>query len=244
MLLVPGNIHDIKLPQGQIDHVARLSNKTDIPFITVLLEGRPRVLDTIHENSDAILLAYLPGPWGGQAIAEVLFGQTNPSGKLPYTYPKYAGDVNLNYWRPVSDVWDPLYEFGHGLSYSKFVYSNITYSGMDNRRQENEAMQNLVAGETEKEIIVQVTNHSPVDGKETVLMFIQQPFRQITPPAKLLKAFKKVFIRAGETETVRFTVNAELFQYTGLNDIPGDTIDNGPAKILIGDQEFDFNVMK
>lgn len=123
------------------------------------------------------------------------------------------------------------------------MYSNITSSGQNNLRQENEAMKNLVAGAPETEIVVQVTNNSPVDGKETVLMFVQQPFRLVTPPAKLLKAFKKVFIRAGETETVRFTVNAELFQYTGINDIPSDTIDNGPVKILIGDQEFDFNVV-
>ncbi|KAI7889259.1 glycoside hydrolase family 3 domain protein, partial [Mucor mucedo] len=239
--IVPGNIHDIKLPQGQIDHVAQLANKTEIPLITVLLEGRPRVLETIHDNSDAILLAYLPGPWGGQAIAEVLFGQTNPSGKLPYTYPKYAGDVNLNYWRPVSDVWDPLYEFGHGLSYSKFDYGNITLAGKNNLQQET--LPSLSAGSDQQtEISVQITNNSPFDGKETVLMFVHQPFRVITPPAKLLKAFKKVFIPAGQTETVRFTLNAELFQYTGIDDTL--TIDDGPIKIMIGDQEFDFNVTK
>ncbi|KAI9253271.1 beta-glucosidase-related glycosidase [Helicostylum pulchrum] len=236
---LPGNIHDIRLPQGQVDQVAKLSKSTDIPLITVLLEGRPRVMDTIQEDSDAILLAYLPGPWGGKAIAEVLFGQVNPSGKLPYTYPKYAGDVNLNYWRPVSDVWDPLYEFGHGLSYSKFEYNNITYLGQENQ----EPMQSLVVGEPEKEIVVQVTNNSPVDGKETVLMYVKQPFRRVTPPAKLLKGFKKVFIPAGETKEVVFTVNAELFQYTGVDDIASDTIDNGPVKVLIGEQEFDFNIV-
>lgn len=193
-------------------------------------------MSTIHDNSDALLLAYLPGPWGGQAIAEVLFGQTNPSGRLPYTYPKYAGDVNLNYWRPVSDVWEPLYEFGHGLSYSKFDYSNITLVG-------NHTDQKLTTGEAYKEVSVNITNNSPVDGKETVLMYIQQPFRKITPPAKLLKGFKKVFIPAGETETVTFQVNAELFQYTGLNDVPRDTIDNGPVKVLIGNKQFDFEVV-
>ncbi|CAO3642130.1 unnamed protein product [Mucor hiemalis] len=233
---LPGNIHDIRLPQGQIDSIAKLSNVTSKPIVTVLVEGRPRVIETIHENSDALLLAYLPGPWGGQAIAEVLFGQINPSGKLPYTYPKYVGDINLNYWRPVSDVWDPLYEFGHGLSYSKFDYSNITLFG-------DHAEPKLITGELEKEVSVDITNNSPVDGKETVLMYIQQPFRTLTPPAKLLKGFKKVFIPAGETKTVTFEVNAELFQYTGLNDVPHDTIDNGPVKILIGNQQFDFEVV-
>lgn len=217
---------------------------TDVPLVTVLLEGRPRVMDTIHDNSDAILLAYLPGPWGGQAIAEVLFGQTNPSGKLPYTYPKYAGDVNLNYWRPVSDVWDPLYEFGHGLSYSTFKYSNITYLGNEEDSSEgSHPTYTLVTGDSAKEIEVNITNTSPVDGMETVLMYVKQPFRLLTPPSKLLKAFKKVFIPTGKTETVRFNISAELFEYTGLNEIPRGTIDNGAIKVLIGDQDFDFEVV-
>lgn len=161
----------------------------------------------------------------------------NPSGRLPYTYPKYVGDVNLNYWRPVSDVWDPLYEFGHGLSYSKFNYGNITLTTGHNNH-------TLVPGDEEKILSINVTNDSPVDGKETILMYVQQPFRTLTPPAKLLKGFKKVFIPAGKTTTVNFEINAELFQYTGLNDIPQDTLDNGAVKILIGDQQMDFEVVK
>lgn len=113
-------------------------------------------------------------------------------------------------------------------------------AGKNNLEQESTPI--LLAGSDETEIEVQITNNSPVDGKESVLMFVHQPFRVITPPAKLLKAFKKVFVRAGETETVRFNVNAELFQYTGIEGT--DTIDNGPIKIMIGDQEFDFNVSK
>ena len=221
------------MPQGQIDHVATLS-ALGKPIISVLVEGRPRVMETIHEISDALLLAYLPGPWGGKAIAEVLFGQLNPSGKLPYTYPKYAGDVNLNYWRPVSDVWDPLYEFGHGLSYSKFDYSNITLV--------HDTTATLVPGEAPKQVAVNITNASPVDGKETALMYVQQPFRKLTPPAKLLKGFKKVSIPAGETVTVKFDINAELFRYTGLNDVPQDTIDTGTVNIMIGDQQYKFQV--
>jgi beta-glucosidase len=235
MMVVPGNIHDIKFPQGQISHIAKLAQVSNKPIVSVLVEGRPRVMDSIHDNSDAVLLAYLPGPWGGKAIAEVLFGQVNPSGKLPYTYPKYAGDVNLNYWRPVSDVWDPLYEFGHGLSYSQFNYGSITLLGEKNHT--------LVPGQAEKEISITIRNDSPVDGNETVLMYVQQPFRTLTPPAKLLKGFKKVLVPAGQSATVQFQVNAELFQYTGLNDIPQDSLDTGPVKILIGDQTLDFEVI-
>ncbi|KAI7902882.1 glycoside hydrolase superfamily [Cokeromyces recurvatus] len=235
---MPGNIHDLSLPEGQIEHVQRLSKVMDNkPLVTVLLEGRPRVLGSVDTNSDAILLAYLPGPWGGQAIGEVLFGITNPSGRLPYTYPKHSGDINLNYWRPVSDVWDPLYEFGHGLSYSQFIYSNIT---LDGDHQESAI---LFTGDTEKEISVNITNISPINGMETVLMFIQQPFRTVTPPAKLLKGFQKVFVRAHETVMVRFMINADLFRYTGLDGIPDGTVDNGLARILIQDQQLEFQII-
>ncbi|KAL9540572.1 hypothetical protein MBANPS3_009605 [Mucor bainieri] len=238
---LPGNIHDMTLPQGQIDHVDMLARAvgSDKPLITVLLEGRPRVLDSIVDNSDAILQAYLPGPWGGQAIGEVLFGLTNPSGKLPYTYPKYAGDTTLNYWRPANDLWDPLYEFGHGLSYSAFTYSNITVDGLYS----TDETQYLFTGEMEKEVSVNITNTSPVDGKETVMMFVQQPFRLVTPPKKLLKGFAKIDVPANATVNVRFTVDADLFRYTGIDGVPQDTIDNGAVKILIGDQAFDLQVV-
>ncbi|KAI8082506.1 glycoside hydrolase superfamily [Gilbertella persicaria] len=239
---LPGNIHDLTLPQGQIENIDKLAKAAgDTPIVTVLLEGRPRTLNSIQSNSNAILQAYLPGPWGGQAIGEVLFGKTNPSGRLPYTYPKYAGDMNMNYWRPACDLFDPLYEFGHGLSYSNFEYGNITVDGQLNDASEN--VQMLVVGEKEKAVLVNVTNTSPVDGKETVLMYIQQPFRTVTPPAKLLKGFQKVFIPAGETVNVRFSVNADMFRYTGLDNIPQGTIDNGSAKVLIGSQVFDFEVV-
>lgn len=211
-------------------------NGTNKPIISVLVEGRPRVLGTLHDHSDALLQTYLPGPWGGQAIGEILFGLTNPSGKLPYTYPKYAGDINLNYWRPVSDVWDPLYEFGHGLSYSNFSYvSELSLS------EDNSTL--LIPGNVGKEISVNVTNHGPLDGMETVLMFVQQPYRTVTPPAKLLKGFKKVNVPIGETVNVKFTVDASLFRYTGVDGIPQDTIDNGLVKVLIGDKEFNFEIL-
>jgi beta-glucosidase len=240
-MTVPGNIHDLSLPQGQIDSVQKLSDGIEgKPLITVLLEGRPRVLKTIHDNSNSILQAYLPGPWGGQAIGEVIFGQTNPSGKLPYTYPKYPGDTNLNYWRPVSDVWDPLYEFGHGLSYSTFNYSNLT---VDNQLS-SEVKPLLEVDGKEIEVSLNITNTSPVDGKETVLMFVQQPFRTVTPPAKLLKGFQKVDIPAGETVQVKFAVSADLLRYTGLDGVPHGTIDEGAVKVLIGDQQFEFEVVK
>ncbi|KAI8375547.1 glycoside hydrolase superfamily [Blakeslea trispora] len=239
---LPGNIHDLTLSQGQIDNFNRLASRAGTkPLITVLVEGRPRVLNSVEAQSDAIVQAYLPGPWGGQAIAEVLFGKFNPSGKLPYTYPRYAGDMNMNYWRPTSDLFNPLYEFGHGLSYSTFEYSNITSGGILNNVED--VKQKLVIGHEPKEISINITNTSPIDGKETVLMYVQQPFRRVTPPFKLLKGFQKINIPAGETVKVQFDISADMFRYTGLDNVPQGTIDQGPVKVLIADQVFDFDLV-
>ncbi|KAG2228318.1 hypothetical protein INT45_011110 [Circinella minor] len=231
---LPGNIHDIRLPEGQMSYVKKLAN-TGKPIVSVVVEGRPRVLQSIVDDSDALVQAYLPGPWGGHAIGEILFGKVNPSGRLPYTYPKNSGDMNVNYWRQANDVWDPLYEFGHGLSYSKFTYGNISLT------QEENVSAILEPGKT-RTVSVQVTNEGPYDGSETVLMYIHQPVRLITPPAKLLKGFEKIQLTVGESKTVEFEVGADMFRYTGLDNTPRGTIDPGPVKVLIGDQEFDFEI--
>ncbi|KAI9488005.1 glycoside hydrolase superfamily [Zychaea mexicana] len=230
----PGDIHDIRLPLGQAQSVRMLAG-TGKPVVSILVEGRPRTLDSIPEDSDALVQAYLPGPWGGHAIGEILFGKVNPSGRLPYTYPKYAGDINLSYWRQANDVWDPLYEFGHGLSYTKFTYSNITLA-------EKEDSNSVLEPGMTRTVSIRVTNEGPYDGLETVLMFIHQPVRLVTPPAKLLKGFEKIQLAAGESKTVDFEVGADMFRYTGLDDVPQGTIDNGPVKILIGEQQFDFEI--
>ncbi|KAI8340076.1 glycoside hydrolase superfamily [Chlamydoabsidia padenii] len=239
---VPGNIHDMRLPAGQINYIEQLAG-TGKPVITVLVEGRPRVLESIVDNSTALLQAYLPGSWGGQAIGEILFGITNPSGLLPYTYPKHVGDLTLNYWHPVNDVWDPLYEFGYGLSYSKFSYSKIALiDGLDDKKELGPDKNGLaiLSSSQSRTVSVLVTNHGPYDGYKTVLMYIQQPYRRITPPAKLLKGFQKVFIKAGLTQTIQFDLTADMFAYTGLDNIHHGTIDQGTVKVLIGDHEMEF----
>ncbi|KAI8367532.1 glycoside hydrolase superfamily [Radiomyces spectabilis] len=241
---LPGNIHDMALPSGQVNAVEMIA-KVGKPMITVLIEGRPRVLGSIPEQSNALLQAYLPGPWGGLAIAEALFGKLNPSGLLPYTYPKYVGDVNLNYWRQVNDVWDPLYEFGHGLSYSTFEYSNLTlYDGasvLQENRQLADSPPVLKPGEPVK-VAVKVTNKGPFDGKQTVLMYVQQPVRRITPPVKVLKAFQKIDLEKGKSATVVFTVDADMFRYTGMDGVARGTLDHGPVRILINEHVMEFNL--
>ncbi|KAI9270550.1 glycoside hydrolase superfamily [Phascolomyces articulosus] len=230
----PGNIHDMSLPEGQIASVKKLAD-TGKPVVSLLVEGRPRVLKSIVDDSDALVQTYLPGPWGGHAVGEILFGKVNPSGRLPYTYPKNSGDMNVNYWRQANDVWDPLYEFGHGLSYTKFTYGNISLVEKENG---NTVLEPGMA----RTVSIQVTNDGPYNGLETVLMYIHQPVRLITPPAKLLKGFEKIQLAAGESKTVEFEVSADMFRYTGVDRVPQGAIDAGPVKVLIGDQEFDFEI--
>ncbi|KAF7729053.1 hypothetical protein EC973_005085 [Apophysomyces ossiformis] len=230
---LPGNIHDMRLPEGQVRYIHRLA-KRGIPLISILVEGRPRVLGTVVDDSDALLQAYLPGSWGGKAIGEILFGKVNPSGKLPYTYPKHTSDLSLNYWRQVNDQWDPLFEFGYGLSYSRFDYSNIIlYDDIPDLV--------LKVGQSRK-IAIDISNKGPYDGKEVVLMYVQQTVRRITPPAKLLKNFQKVHLSNGETTTLVFEVNTDMFRYTGVNGVAAGTLDEGPVNVLIGDQQFSFEI--
>jgi beta-glucosidase len=232
-------VHDIRLPVGQIRSIAQLAEKGK-PVITVLVEARPRVLETIVDHSSALLQTFLPGPWGGRAVGEILFGITNPSGRLPYTYPKHVGDLAVNYWHPVNDVWDPLYEFGHGLSYSNFSYSS-TISLSDGLSTTKDLP--ILSSAQPRTLSVVVTNQGPYDGHETVLMYVQQPYRRITPPAKLLKGFQKVFLKAGEHAVVEFDLTADMFAYTGMDDIPHGTIDQGTVRVLIGGNALDVHLL-
>lgn len=220
---LPGNIHDITLAQGQIDLVTALSSVSD-KLVLLLTEGRPRVIGDAADVSQAVLHTFLPGPWAGRAIGEVIFGKTNPSGRLPYTYPRYPGDQGLNYWRQVSDnlSWNPLFEFGTGTSFSKMSYSNITLSSL------------YLTPTHPVRAYVTVTNEGPWDGKEVVMMFIAQPFRRVSPPTKLLKGFDKVFIANGKSETIEFEITADMFRYTGIDNIPYGSIDAGVVNVLIG----------
>ena len=196
----PGNIYDLKLDQAQLD----LANKmisTGKPVILVLLEGRPRVVTKIAENSDAVLVAFLPGMEGGNAIADILFGDANPSGKLPVTYPKTPSGYTTYDYKPIEvfDVnkFDPLWPFGYGLSYTSFNYSNLRLSS--NEINEND------------ELLVQidVKNKGNRAGKEVVQLYLTDLYGSVTRPNKQLKGFEKVLLNPGETKTISFKLNKE-----------------------------------
>lgn len=220
----PGNIYDLSLDQAQID----LANKmisTGKPVILVLLEGRPRIVTKIAENSDAVLVAFLPGMEGGNAIADILFGDANPSGKLPVTYPKTPSGYTTYDYKPIEvfDVnkFDPLWPFGYGLSYTSFNYSNLRLSS-------NEITEN-------DELLVQidVKNKGNRAGKEVVQLYLTDLYGSVTRPNKQLKGFEKVLLNPGETKTISFKLNKEHLSFIGQQNRrivePGDfkvTIEN------------------
>ncbi|MGQ8335348.1 glycoside hydrolase family 3 N-terminal domain-containing protein [Sunxiuqinia sp. A32] len=197
-----GNINDLSLPDVQIEFAKKLA-ATGKPVILVLTEGRPRVISKFADQMNAILQAYIPGNEGGLAIADILFGDTNPSGKLPYTYPINSNDLTAydhkhaeNTANPLTSntSYNPQYPFGHGLSYTHFSYSNLTLD-----------QQTLAANGTLK-VSVEVTNTGKVKGKEVVQLYISDLYASITPAVKRLRGFDKVELAPGEKKTVTFSV--------------------------------------
>lgn len=152
---IVGNLDNLDLPWGQLEVIRRITRQakgTKTKVILVLVEGRPRGLQEVADNVDAIVMAYLPGPWGGLPIAEVLRGTVNPSGRLPMTYPSGPSDMTANYYRSGVDSYKPLFPFSAGFSYSQVEYRDLvlsrssfhttTYDGQDEVAPEEEVEDN------------------------------------------------------------------------------------------------------
>jgi len=206
---VPGDIDDVQLPSGQEDLISEIAQFSNKPIILVLVEGRPRVLRHAPDIANATLVAWLPGPYGGQAIAEIIFGRVNPSARFPITYHSSANTILCGpYWRTHSTMTNslsfPRWEFGDGLSFSNFNYAPIQLSTNE-----------LTSLEEELHITITVTNDGPYDGKEVVLLFIGQEYRIVAPEVKLLRRFKKLDLKKGQSENVTFTIipKDDLFFY-------------------------------
>ena len=211
---VVGNLEDLNLPQAQNDLVKAIA-ATGTPIIVVVVAGRPRIITASDQLATATLLAYLPGNEGGKALADVLFGDVNPSGKLPFTYPRAPHSL-VTYDHKGSDkmhtdfstnAFDPLYEFGHGLSYTQFQYSDLKISS-----------ENI---NVEEELIVSVAvkNIGSRTGKEVVQLYSTDFVASITPSVKRLRAFRKIELEANETKTVSFTLGLEDLAFVGVNNI-------------------------
>lgn len=210
---------DINIPGNQEDLIKEIK-KTGKPIVVLLMNGRPLTIPWVAKNADAILDTWLLGSQAGNAIADVIFGKYNPSGKLPVTFPQAVGQVPLYYnhkntGRPktrqsqsyVSGYMDisndPLYPFGFGLSYTTFSYSDIKLS--TSKMKMNETIQ----------VSVMVKNTGKYDGEEVVQLYIQDLVGSVTRPVKELKGFRKVMIKAGESKELSFTIHSsDLAFYT------------------------------
>ncbi len=221
-----GNIHDLTLPTAQLQLAATIA-KTGTPIVLVLVEGRPRIITPIVDDAQAILMAYLPGALGGNAIADVLLGDYNPSGKLPITYPSHPNDLVPYDHKPIEEdnpnKLDPLFPFGFGLSYTSFNYSNL------------QSDRNQISPGESLTIKVTVRNTGKRMGKEVVELYLSDLYRTVSPPVKQLKRFQGVTLQPGESKTVEFTLNQDDFAFHDRDN--QFTVEPGEFKVSIGDLE-------
>ena len=227
-----GNIDDLNLPAAQTQLAIELA-KTGKPIILVLAEGRPRIVTEAESHSAATIMTYLSGNEGGDALANILFGDANPSGRLSITYPKYTNSLN-NYYRKNLENgnpddkhgYNPLYEFGYGLSYTTFNYSNLHINKTE-----------LNDGEI-LSVSIEVKNTGAMEGKESVLMYTSQAYASISPDYKRLRAYDKIGLKPGETKTVTFKITSKDLAF--VNDMSKTVTEAGDFKIMIGDQTVGF----
>lgn len=200
--------YDLNLFGLQQELVERI-HKTNTPTIVVLVNGRPLSTEWIADNIPALIEAWEPGSLGGQAVAEIIFGDVNPSGKLPITIPRHVGQIQTYYNHKFTSKWfryatgnsTPLYEFGYGLSYTNFKYEDVRLNKSEINKTES------------VELTVKVTNVGKVAGDEVVQLYITDEFSSATRPVKELKDFQRVSLSPNETKEVKFTITPEKLSY-------------------------------
>lgn len=229
----PGNLVDLTLSEQQ-RNLAKALAKTGKPIIMVLNEGRPRIIADIEPVAKAVVHVYLPGNYGADALANILSGAVNPSGKLPFTYPKSVNSL-ITYDHKPSENMDTMegaynynavtsvqWAFGYGLSYTDFKYSNLKVN-----KDKFTVADELV-------FTVDVTNTGDKAGKESVLLFISDKVASLTPDVRRLRAFNKVELKPGETKTVQLKVKAQDLAFVG-NDTKW-ILEAGDFAVQTGDQ--------
>ena len=231
-----GDRNTLTLPDDQLElfSIMALAGK---PVVLVLVENRPLLVNEIEPFCDAILLAYEPGDYGAAALANIMYGNVNPSGKLPITYPRYEGSLlwydhkhtetlDVNFGRT---AFDPQWEFGYGLSYTQYVYSGIEIS--------DDTIQNEIVT-----ISINVTNTGAVAGKEVVQLYIADRYASITPSVKRLRGFEKITLQPGQTQKVTFKINQKDLAFVG-KDLQWIS-EEGWFDVSIGDQKTAFYLSK
>jgi beta-glucosidase len=231
----PGNIDDLTLSEAQL-RLAEAVIATGKPVVLVLAEGRPRIINRIADGTGAILMAYNPGNEGGQAIADVLFGDYNPCGKLPITYPRHT-NVLMNYDHKIWEGGDtpfgytafkPQFAFGTGLSYTTFTYSNLQ---LDRKKP-------LRNGDVT--VSVTLTNSGQRAGKEAVLLYVRDVVASITPPGKRVRRFAKIHLEPGQSRTLTFKLRMSELAFIGSNNKP--LLEAGDFEVMVGNLKDKFTL--
>ena len=226
-----GNIYDLTMSEPQRSLIKQLSN-TGKPIVIVLTEGRPRVIRDIEPLAQSILMAYLPGLEGGPAIADVLFGDYNPGGRLPYTYPKYPGGFEWYDFKksafPDGKQVQAQWTFGHGLSYTTFEYNNLKIAS---DRAKLDSFDHLV-------VSVTVKNTGKLAGDDIVQLYLSDVVASITPPNRRLKGFQRVTLEPGQSKNVIFKLDRDAFSFIDSKSKP--VIEKGQFTIKVGKLQQDF----
>ncbi|MBI5353821.1 MAG: glycoside hydrolase family 3 C-terminal domain-containing protein [Chloroflexi bacterium] len=230
---------DLKLP-GVQEELARAIIAVGKPVVVVLVNGRPFAMPWLAENANAILEAWLPGEEGGNAVADILFGDKNPGGKLPISFPRSVGQVPIFYnvkpsgmksnWYVdyVNEKVTPLYSFGHGLSYTKFEYRDLS---IDKKQ--------AAGGET-VDISLKVKNIGEVAGDEVVQLYIRDEYASLPRPVKELKGYQRINLKPNEERSLTFhlPVNQLAFYNEGLD----LTVEEGKIQIMLGSSSDDIRL--
>ncbi|GAA3516484.1 glycoside hydrolase family 3 N-terminal domain-containing protein [Aquimarina addita] len=210
----PGDINDLTITKPQIKLALALA-KLNKPVILVLNEGRPRIISEFEDKMDAVVQCYLSGNEGGRALVDIVYGTINPSGKLPYNYPRYVNSLEKYNRKSTENLGDdeqndisgyqksyfPQYEFGYGLSYTTFSYKNLILDKVFIER-----------GHTIN-ITVEVQNTGTRKGKEVVQLYLSDMYSSITPEVKRLQGFKKIELQPGEMKKVSFEIDIDDLKF-------------------------------
>jgi beta-glucosidase len=223
------------LPGQQLALVQQIA-ATGKPYVVVLMNGRPLTIPWLANNAPALLEAWYPGTEGGDAVADVLFGKVNPSGKLPMSFPVNVGQIPISYNElPTGRPYDPnnkytsryldapnapQYPFGYGLSYTTFAFSNLTAPS-------------TVSANGSFQVTADVTNSGTVAGTDVAQLYLHESDTSLLQPVKKLEGFQRVTLTPGQTKTVTFTLNRQNLGFYDNSD--KFVVEPGPFDLWVGD---------
>ena len=226
----------INLAGNQLKLVKSLEKLTN-KLVVVYVNGKPIAEPWIENNIDAIIEAWEPGSFGGQAVGEIIFGDVNPSGKLPLTFPRSVGQLQMVYnYKPsqyfhkyAQEKITPLYPFGHGLSYSEFVYSNL-----------------LVKKSSIKDSIINIsfslTNESEFEGEEVVQLYFRDSYSSVTRPVKELLDYKRISMKPNESKQIYFNIPIKKLAFYDIN--MKNCVEKGNFEFMVGGSSKESGLVK